>query len=202
MEGNMARSASTRKRSPDASELLMDELAGIYSAETQLTKNLPRFSKAVQSKTLRRMIDTRLKQGERILSGLEKAFERMDGRANGRKNVAAEGLINDAREHVQKFAAGPALDAAMIGAIQKTEHYCIGAWGTARALAEATQEQQVVRVMERALDEGWKYDEQMTGLAESEVNPALLAMTEDMEEEGEGRSAGSGRSRRKRSARR
>jgi ferritin-like metal-binding protein YciE len=110
-----------------------------------------------------------------------------------KKNVAAEGLINDAREHVQEIAPGPALDAVLIAAIQKTEHYCIAAWGTAKSLGQATGQKTVVSSMERALKEGKALDEQLTQLAEQEITPALLTGESDEEEEGD--SGSSGRSR-------
>ena len=86
-----------------------------------------------------------------------------------------EGLISDAREHVQEIEAVPALDTVLIGAVQKTEHYCMAAWGTVKALGEALGQKEIARAMERALKEGKRYDEELTQLAESEVTPALLA---------------------------
>jgi len=115
-----------------------------------------------------------------------------------KKNVAAEGLINDAREHIQEIEGGPALDAVLTGAIQKTEHYCIAAWGTARSLGASAEQQEVVRSMERALKEGKQMDEELTKLAEEKINPQLFAgeaeeEDEDREEEDSGtRSSGRG----------
>jgi ferritin-like metal-binding protein YciE len=109
-----------------------------------------------------------------------------------KKNVAAEGLINDAREHVQEIEAGPALDAVLIAAIQKTEHYCIAAWGTARSLASACGVESVVQSMERALQEGKAMDEALTELAEGKITPQLLA-TESEEAESSGDASGRSR---------
>lgn len=194
----MARSKSTRKQSPEASELLLTELKEIYSAESQLARALPRLAKAVESESLKKMLDTRLEQGERLIDEIEKAFESMDASPGRKKNAAAEGLISEAREHSQEIERGPALDMVLIGAIQKTEHYCIAAWGTAKALAQATQTEQVARVMEQVLEEGKSFDQQLTELAESEICPSLLSMGEEMdseeEDEGETRSTRSRKS--------
>jgi ferritin-like metal-binding protein YciE len=197
MDDVMAKSKSNQKQSPDANELLLTELREIYSAESQLSKVLPRLGKVVQSEKLQKMLDRRLEQGERIIDALEKGFEKMDTTPGRKKNIAAEGLISDAREHVQEIEAGPALDAVLIGAVQKTEHYCIAAWGTAKALAEAVEESEIVRVMDRALKEGKEYDVALTGLAESEVTPALLSMAEESDEgaDEEARSSSSHKSR-------
>jgi ferritin-like metal-binding protein YciE len=200
-----ARKQSLREReSPDANELLILELQEIHSAETQLARQLPRLSKAVESATLREMLDERLEEGERIIGDIENVLEEADASPGRRKNVAAEGLINDAREHIQEIERGPALDCVLIGSIQKTEHYCIAAWGTARALAQALEQKTAASAMDRALKEGGQYDERLTKLAENEVTPALLSQqeTQDMEEEdSESGSNGGGRGRSQRSRR-
>jgi ferritin-like metal-binding protein YciE len=188
----MATKARTRKQSrseresPGAGDLLILELQEIHSAETQLARQLPRLSKAVESATLREMLDERMEEGERIIADIENALEEVDASPGRRKNIAAEGLINDVREHVQEIERGPALDSVVIGSIQKTEHYCIAAWGTARALAQALEQKAAAGAMERALKEGGQYDEKLTGLAEKEVMPALLSQESEsgeMEEE-------------------
>jgi ferritin-like metal-binding protein YciE len=168
------------------SELLVLELQEIHSAENQLSRVLPRLTKAVESETLRTMFEERLAEGETIIEEIEAALEEMEESPGRKKNVAAEGLINDAREHVQEIQAGPALDAVLVAAMQKTEHYCIAAWGTAKALAEAAGQKTVVQAMERALEEGKAVDERLTELAESELMPALMAQGSGEGEEGEG----------------
>lgn len=198
------RRSRNEKESPDINELLVLELQQIHSAESQLARQLPRLSKAVQSDRLREMLDERLEEGERILKEVENALDEMEASPGRRKNVAAEGLINDAREHVQEMERGPALDCTLIGSIQKTEHYCIAAWGTARALAKATGQKAAVTAMDRALKEGGPYDEKLTALAEKEITPELLsaeseiAEEEEAEEESESDGASRGRSQRSR----
>jgi len=131
-----ARSKSSKRSqsdSPNANELLVVELQEIYSAESQLSRVLPRLSKSVDSDKLRKMLDERQEEGARILEELDGAFEEMNRTPGRKKNIAAEGLINDVREHVQEIEQGPGLDAVIIASIQKTEHYCIAAWGTAKS---------------------------------------------------------------------
>jgi ferritin-like metal-binding protein YciE len=171
----------SRKESPDANELLTLELQEIHSAESQLSRVLPRLTRSVESDQLGKMLDERLTQGARLIEEIEAVFEEMEESPGRKKNVAAEGLINDAREHVQEIEAGAALDAVLIGAMQKTEHYCIAAWGTARALAQAVGQKSAVRAMDRALKEGGTFDDRLTKLAEKEVTPALLAMAQEQE---------------------
>jgi ferritin-like metal-binding protein YciE len=175
-----------KKESPGANELLTMELQEIHSAENQLSRVLPRLTKSVESEKLGEMIEERLAEGERIIKEIEAAFDEMDESPGRKKNVAAEGLINDTREHAQEIEAGAALDAVLIGAIQKTEHYCIAAWGTARALALAVGQKTASRAMDRALKEGGAFDERLTKLAEKEVTPALLALQSEDEDTGDG----------------
>ncbi len=104
---------------------------------------------------------------------METALDELHSSPGRRKNVAAEGLVNDAREQVEEIEDGAALDAVMISAMQKTEHYCIAAWGTARALAQTAEQKATVKAMERALEGGKSLDEKLTQLAESEINPQL-----------------------------
>jgi ferritin-like metal-binding protein YciE len=199
-----ARNQSRRpKESLDANALLVLELQQIHNAETQLSRQLPRLSKAVQSDTLREMLDRRLEEGEQIIQDLESALDELEESPGRRRNVAAEGLINDAREHVQEIERGPALDCALIAAVQKTEHYCIAAWGTAKALAEAVELKAAATAMGRALKEGKQYDEKLTQLAEQEVTPALLSQhsesaDDDEESETDADRSGGGQSRRNR----
>jgi ferritin-like metal-binding protein YciE len=190
-------SGRSSKESPDGSELLVLELQEIHSAENQLSRILPRLAKAAESATLQKMLEERLAEGERLLKDVETGLDELEASPGRKKNVAAEGLVNDAREHVQEIAAGPALDAVLIGALQKTEHYCIAAWGTVRALGQALGQKDIARAMERALKEGKAYDERLTELAEQEVTPGLLQLGGG--EEGAGRSRGgrNGRSERR-----
>jgi ferritin-like metal-binding protein YciE len=184
----MAKAKATsraRKSSPQASDLLVLELQEIHNAESQLSRVLPRLSKAVQADSLRELLDERLAEGGRIISDIETVLEELEESPGRKKNVAAEGLIDDAREHVQEIENGPALDAVLVGAIQKTEHYCIAAWGTARALAEAVGQQSASRAMARALKVGGPFDEQLTKLTEKELMPALLAEADGDESDGD-----------------
>lgn len=168
-------SRATTKESPDGKELLVLELQEIHSAESQLARAMPRLMKAVDSDQLGKLLEQRLEQGAQLIQDIESALDEMEESPGRKKNVAAEGLINDAREHVQEIESGPSLDAVLVAAVQKTEHYCIAAWGTSRALGQALGVKTVVKAMERALKEGRDLDEQLTQLAEKVITPMLLS---------------------------
>lgn len=183
----------TRQESLDGNELLVLELQEIHSAESQLARTLPRLVKAVETEELRSSIEERLSQGERLIKDIESTLEELEESPGRRKNIAAEGLISDAREHVQEVEAGPALDAVLIGSIQKTEHYCIAAWGTARSLGASAGQKEVVKCMDRAIREGRQMDEVLTKLAEEKINPKLFGDESEEGEEGGSPARGSGR---------
>ena len=180
-----ARRSSSSKESPDLNELLVLELQEIHSAEKQLARIIPRLTKAADSEALQAAIEERLAEGEQILEDVEAGLEELEATPGREKNVAAEGLVNDMREHVQELEAGPALDTVLIAALQKTEHYCIAAWGTVKALGSAVGQQGLVSAMQRALEEGRAYDERLTELAESEITPALQAQGSEQMQESE-----------------
>ncbi|HWE47203.1 MAG TPA: DUF892 family protein [Caulobacteraceae bacterium] len=179
-KSNAGRKAKGRQEAPEPEDLLLDELRGIYSAEKQLTKVLPRLSKAIQNETLREALDRRVEQGQTLTENIEEVFDEYETTAGRTKNAAAEGLITEAQETVQTYAGGPELDAMLIGAMQKTEHYCIAAWGTAKAFAKAIGEDEIVASLERALDEGKSFDQALTRLAEDEITPAIMDQYEEV----------------------
>jgi ferritin-like metal-binding protein YciE len=165
-----------------AEDLLATELKQIHSAERQLSRALPRLAKQVDSDRLREMLERRREQGAGLIERIEDALEEMQAPKARQKNIIAEALIEDVNEHLGDIEEDALLDAFVLAAVQKTEHYCIAAWGTAAALARLLDEDEVVRTMEQVLDEGKRFDEEMTKLAEEEINPRMI---EDGEEEGE-----------------
>jgi ferritin-like metal-binding protein YciE len=155
-------------------DLLTQEIKEIHSAERQLSRALPKLAKATGSEKLREMLQRRREQGAILIEALDEALEEMQVSKGRVKNVAIEGLIEDANQHAEEIEDEKMLDAALIGAVQKVEHYCIAAWGTTRSMGQLFGRQKVVEAMERALEEGKRFDQEMTQLAESEVNPAML----------------------------
>lgn len=186
-------------RSPQ--DLLTQEIKEIHSAERQLSRVIPKLARAAGSEKLREMLQRRKEQGAILIEALDEALEEMEVTKARVKNVAIEGLIEDATQHVEEIDDEKMLDAALIGAVQKIEHYCMAAWGTTRSMGELFGQEKVVGAMERALEEGKRYDQEMTQLAESEINPAMMAGGEEEgeeedEEEESGRKGNGGSSKR------
>src|SRR3954452_12517047 len=168
-------------RSPEA--LLALELNNFHGAERQLSRALPRLARQVDSDPLREMLDRRREQGAGLIERIEDALEQMQTTKARQKNIVAEALIEDVNEHLGDIEEDAMIDAFVLAAVQKTEHYCIAAWGTAAALARLLDEDEIVRTMEQALDQGKRLDEEMTKLAEEEINPRMLDEEEGEEDE-------------------
>lgn len=175
-----------------AQDLLNMELLGILSAENQISRVLPRLQKKATSESLKEMIAQRLEQGETLIRDIDEALEELEAPKARPKNVAAAGLIEDAQKHLKDVKDERLIDPLLLASMQKVEHYCIAAWGTAAAMGRMLEQETVVEAMERALDEGKQMDAEMSELAESELNPAMLEgeeeeeeMEEEEEEEGE-----------------
>jgi ferritin-like metal-binding protein YciE len=161
-----------------AEDILTTELKEIYSAERQLSRVIPKLTRRIQHPRLKEMIEQRREQGAKLIEELDETFEQMEVTKSRPKNVAAEGLIEDINEHLEEIKDEKLLDPVLLAAMQKVEHYCIAAWGTARSMGRLLQEEWVIQAMDRALDEGKQFDQEMTKLAEDEVNPTMLQSAE------------------------
>ena len=169
-------------------DLLTQELKEIHSAERQVSRALPRLAKSVQSQALRQMFERRRDEGATVIDLVDDALEDIGTTKSRPKNPAIEGLLEDANQHVEDIQNERMLDAALLAGVQKIQHYCIAAWGTAKSLGNLLDQQKVVEGMERVLEEGKRFDQEMTELAENEINPAMLSGQEEQQEEGTSRS--------------
>src|SRR5882672_12597856 len=111
-------------------ELLIEELRDIYHAEGQLLKALPKMAKAATSERLKEGFERHLEETEQHVERLERAFENLGEPVKGKKCQAMEGLIEEAKDTMDKHAESPVLDAGLICAAQKIEHYEIASYGT------------------------------------------------------------------------
>lgn len=148
-------------------ELLIDELKDLYSAETQLTKALPKMAKAASHKELKAAFQEHLEETKAQIERLERVMELLDATPKGKKCKAMEGLIEEGEEKIELKAEPAVKDAALIGAAQKVEHYEIAGYGTARTFAEILGQSEVAELLQATLDEESATDEKLTELAET-----------------------------------
>jgi ferritin-like metal-binding protein YciE len=159
-------------------ELYIDELKDLYSAETQLVKALPKMAKSAASDELRQGFEEHLEQTKGHVQRLEQIFEALGESPNGKKCKGMEGLIAEGSEVAEEDYEGNILDAALIGAAQRVEHYEIAGYGTVRAMAEVLGEDEHVSLLTETLDEEKETDEKLTELAQ-EANTAGTPEDED-----------------------
>jgi ferritin-like metal-binding protein YciE len=161
-------------------ELLVEELRDIYNAEGQLLKALPRMAKNAQSERLKEAFERHLEETEQQVERLERAFELLGEPVKGKKCQAMEGLIAEAKELLEEHSESPMLDAALICAAQKVEHYEIASYGTLCTWADLLGLDELSDLLKETLDEEKTTDETLTEIAESEINVEAVS---DKEEE-------------------
>jgi ferritin-like metal-binding protein YciE len=161
-------------------KLYIEELKDLYSAENQLVKALPKMAKAASSDHLRKGFEKHLEQTKRHVERLEEIFRSLQESPKGKKCMGMEGLINEGSEVIGEDFEGAVMDAALIGAAQRVEHYEIAAYGTVREFAKILEEPKQASLLEETLNEEKETDEKLTDLSR-EIN--TQAVEESPEEE-------------------
>ena len=157
-------------------EVFFEELGDIYSAENQLVKALPKMVKVAQSQELKDAFSAHLGETENHVERIEQIFQLFGKAARGRKCKGMEGLIDEAKEVISENKETSGLDAALICAAQKVEHYEIAAYGCLRAWARIMDHQQAVDLLQQTLNEEEAADEKLNQIAERSNQVAAEAM--------------------------
>jgi ferritin-like metal-binding protein YciE len=150
-------------------ELFVDQLKDLYSAEKQLVKALPRLAKRASNPALKAAFTGHLKETENHVQRLEMIGQSIGAKLSGKKCAAMEGLVEEGKEILEEDGEDAVIDAALIGAAQRVEHYEIAAYGTVRAAARILGYDKVVNLLQSTLDEEGAADKKLTQIAESEV---------------------------------
>lgn len=151
-------------------DLFVDELKDLYSAENQILKALPKMVKAASHPELQQAFQQHLEQTREHVARLEKIFDKLDASPRGKKCKAMEGLIEEGKEIMDEDAEPSVLDAALIGAAQRVEHYEIAGYGCVRTYARLLGDEQSANLLQQTLDEEGETDKKLTQLAESVIN--------------------------------
>jgi ferritin-like metal-binding protein YciE len=151
-------------------DMYVDLLKDLYSAEKQLVKALPKLAKNSSSSDLQKAFQEHLKQTEGHVDRIERIFSDMGGSPRGKKCVGMEGLIEEGNELLKEDTEPEVLDAGLIAAAQKVEHYEIAGYGTARAWAEQLGYDRAAQLLQQTLDEESMANEKLTQIAENHVN--------------------------------
>jgi ferritin-like metal-binding protein YciE len=153
-------------------ELFLDELADILNAEQQLMKALPKMAEAAVSEELTAAFESHLAETEYQITRLEQVFSLLDQPVHSKECKAMKGLLEEGKDLMEEMKDSSALDAALIAAAQKVEHYEIASYGTVCAWAARMGHDEAVELLTATLEEEKATDELLTEIAESNVNEA------------------------------
>jgi ferritin-like metal-binding protein YciE len=152
-------------------DLLADELAKLYTAETQALQSYPQLLEAASSPELKQALQQHMDQTQGQVQRLEQVFQMLGQQQPQTKNVqAVQGLIADTQQLIQEGTPGPVLDAGLICAAQKIEHLEIAGYGSARTFAVEIDLDDIGELLQQTLDEEIQTDRLLTQLAESRIN--------------------------------
>lgn len=182
-----ARSASAQPEGGSGGAMLQkflyDSLKDIYWAEKHLLKALPKISKAATNEELKAALNEHLEVTEEQVARLEQVFELMGKKAQGKKCEAMEGLTKEAESIIEETERGTATrDVGIIMAAQKVEHYEIATYGGLVQLTKTMGLTQVSELLAQTLAEEKETDENLTTIAENDIN---IQAQEEGEEDAE-----------------
>lgn len=151
-------------------ELFHDTLKDIFYAEKKISTALLKMAKAAQTPDLKAAFEKHHGETEEHVARLERVFELMEKRPQGKKCPAIDGIVEEGQEIAKEYNGSPALDSGLLAAAQAVEHYEISRYGTLRTWAQELGFSQAVQLLETTLQEEKKTDEILTELAETCVN--------------------------------
>jgi ferritin-like metal-binding protein YciE len=160
--------------------LYVDELKDLYSAETQLVKALPKMAKAATSPELKAGFEKHLRQTEEHVSRLERVFEALGESPKGKTCKGMKGLIEEGKEMIEQDSGDEELDAGLIAAAQRVEHYEIAGYGCVRTYAELLQEDDAVSILKKTLSEEEETDQKLTEVAQ-QINVEAMEAEESQD---------------------
>ena len=182
---------------PDAGTLhdaFLDEIRDLYDAEKQLTKALPKLAKSATSSKLREAFESHLEETRGHVERLQEVFENLGEKVRGKHCDGIAGIIEEGKSIMEEDFEETAMDACLIAAGQRAEHYEIGAYGTVIAWAQAMGHTEAARLLQQNLNEEKAADRKLSALAEGGINQQAAAIAHP-DEEGELVGAGKGASR-------
>jgi ferritin-like metal-binding protein YciE len=173
-------------------DAFLDELRDAYDAEKQLTKALPKLAKASSNPKLRQAFEAHLQETQNQIGRLEQVFESLDEKIRGKHCDGIAGIIEEGKSVMEEDFDDTTMDACLIAAGQRAEHYEMAAYGTLVAWAEAMGHTEAAKLLRRTLEEEKAADKKLSGLAEGGINQSAAdaAHPEAQEPVGAGASGG------------
>ena len=156
-------------------DLFVATLKDIYCAEKQILKALPGMVKKAKGGEMKKALETHRQETEGQVERLDQVFKMLDVPARGKKCEAIEGIIDEAKEHMDEIEDEQVLDAGMISSAQAVEHYEICRYGTLIEWARDLGHQDVIRLLQQNLDEEKNADRLLSQIAKASSNPKAVA---------------------------
>jgi len=163
--------------------LYVDELRDLYDSEQQLIKALPKMAKAANSDELRKGFAEHLEQTRGHATRLEQILSALGEPVKGKKCKGMAGIVAEGGEMLSEDFEGALMDAALISAAQRVEHYEIAAYGAVHAYAELMGESEAASLLQQTLEEEKETDQKLTGLSEAINVEAFKVGSEARDEE-------------------
>ena len=160
-------------------DLFLDELADMYDAERRIVKALPKMAKAATSAELKNAIQSHLKETQGHVKKLEQVFQSFDEKAKGQTCEATVGLLEEGDEIAADFKGSPAINAALISAAQKVEHYEMASYGCLHEWAGLLGNNEAAGLLEQILEEEKAANESLTELARASSNEEALGESDE-----------------------
>jgi ferritin-like metal-binding protein YciE len=154
----------------DLQDLFVDQLRDLYNAENQLVKALPKMAKAASNEELSQGFLDHLEETKGHVDRLKQIFDKLGKKPTGKVCKAMEGLIEEGKEAMEEDAAPDVMDASLIAAAQRVEHYEMAGYGTVRSFAKLLGDSESAKLLQQTLDEEGACDKKLTKLAESTIN--------------------------------
>jgi ferritin-like metal-binding protein YciE len=154
-------------------DLYVDQLRDIYNAENQLVKALPKMAKSANSPDLQAAFEGHLEETRGHVERLEQIFEKLGEKPGGKTCKAMKGLVEEGSEMMDEDAGPPIMDAGLIAAAQRVEHYEMAAYGCVRDFAKILGQPEAAKVLQQTLDEEKAADKKLTRIAEGINHDAM-----------------------------
>ena len=167
-------------------DAFIDELRDTYDAERQLTKALGKLAKAATASELRQAFASHLEETQGHIQRLEQVFESLDEKARGKHCDGIAGIIDEGKAIMEEDFDDATMDACLIAAGQRAEHYEMAAYGTLVAWARAMGHDEAADLLQETLDEEKAADEKLSGIAEAGINESAAAAAQPADDDDDG----------------
>jgi ferritin-like metal-binding protein YciE len=174
-------------------DAFVDELRDTYDAEKQLTRALPKMARAATSDELRSAFEMHLDETRGQIGRLEEVFASLDEKVRGKRCEGMAGIVEEGKSAMEEELDEDAMDAILIAAAQRAEHYEMAAYGTLVAWARVMGHDEAANLLQQTLDEEKAADEKLNMLAEGGINQSAADVAHGSEDEDEEYERGNGR---------